>query len=434
MFKSTFFLTVIFNGVCKYHATNRFATFTTKSIDMVNFRMIALTCDRPSRLLLGQQNPWEHMLNHAILRSKNPVNTILHIGDQIYPDDEDIQDADKIFNEIYDTCTPSKKVLMSLRGRELWRNKYRNVFSTPGKVSVLSRVSNLMIWSDNDVANDFTTMKNEDGSQTYHPHFLKCGMRTYREYQRRLWDPKCPLDVDNKDVKEWHSHTYGCIGIFMFDLRGNRITSDGVQMSDRSLISSKQWEDFETFLLNPNLRAVILCSETPFVGDEPKTVKEKVKESLKMNFLMDHWSFNEDELIRLLDSCFSWKLAGEEKGIGKDVLLIGGDIHCGVTSVIRDNETGLLINHITTSPVTNHVCDFFPSLSGNISDRYNFSHLPLGKQFRNYADVRINVEEEEVFIQARLIPISTDIFKNLTWATKLDSKWTTMARANTVSD
>ena len=67
--------------------------------------MIALTCDRPSRLLLGQQNPWEHMLNHAILRSKNPVNTILHIGDQIYPDDEDIQDADKIFNEIYDLAS-----------------------------------------------------------------------------------------------------------------------------------------------------------------------------------------------------------------------------------------------------------------------------------------------------------------------------------------
>ena len=274
-----------------------------------------------------------------------------------------------------------------------------------------------MIWSDNDVANNFTTMKNEDGSQAYHPHFLKCGMRTYREYQRRLWDPKCLLDVDNEDVKEWHSHIYGCIGIFMFDLRGNRITSDGIQMSERWLISSKQWEDFENFLLNPNLRAIILCSETPFVWDEPKAVKEKVRESLKMNHLMDYWSFHEEELIRLLDSCFSWKLAGEEKGIGKDVIMIGGEIHCGVTSVIRDNETGLLINHITTSPVTNHVDDFVPSLSGNISNRYNFSHLPLGKHFRNYADVRINIEEEEVFIQARLIPISTDIFKIDTWAT-----------------
>ncbi len=30
---------------------------------------------------------------------------------------------------------------------------------------MLSKVSNLMIWSDNDVANDFTTLKAEDGEQ-----------------------------------------------------------------------------------------------------------------------------------------------------------------------------------------------------------------------------------------------------------------------------
>ncbi len=52
-----------------------------------------------------------------------------------------------------------------IRGRELWRNKYRNVFSREGKVDVLSKVSNLMIWSDNDVANDFTTLKTADGEQ-----------------------------------------------------------------------------------------------------------------------------------------------------------------------------------------------------------------------------------------------------------------------------
>ena len=52
-----------------------------------------------------------------------------------------------------------------IRGRELWRNKYRNVFSREGKVDVLSKVSNLMIWSDNDVANDFTTLKTAAGEQ-----------------------------------------------------------------------------------------------------------------------------------------------------------------------------------------------------------------------------------------------------------------------------
>ena len=34
-----------------------------------------------------------------------------------------------------------------------------------GKVDVLSKVSNLMIWSDNDVANDFTTLKTPTGEQ-----------------------------------------------------------------------------------------------------------------------------------------------------------------------------------------------------------------------------------------------------------------------------
>jgi hypothetical protein len=53
-----------------------------------------------------------------------------------------------------------------------------------------------------DVANDFTTMKNADGSQKYHGHFLQCGMRTYREYQRRLWDPECQpaLPEETKEV------------------------------------------------------------------------------------------------------------------------------------------------------------------------------------------------------------------------------------------
>ena len=36
--------------------------------------------------------------------------------------------------------------------------------------------------------------------------------------------------------------------------------------------------------------------------------------------------------------------------------MLGGDIHCGVTSDIHDEETELSIRHVTTSPVTNHVC------------------------------------------------------------------------------
>jgi hypothetical protein len=54
-----------------------------------------------------------------------------------------------------------------------------NTIYREGKVDVLSKVSNLMIWSDNDVANDFTTMKTETGEQVRkakeaaNPTFLK---------------------------------------------------------------------------------------------------------------------------------------------------------------------------------------------------------------------------------------------------------------------
>ena len=71
--------------------------------------------------------------------------------------------------------------------------------------SSLQQGCHLMIWSDNDVANDFTTMKDQAGDQAYPPAFLQSGADTcrrvditdvisigiemYREYQRQLWDP-----------------------------------------------------------------------------------------------------------------------------------------------------------------------------------------------------------------------------------------------------
>ena len=62
-----------------------------------------------------------------------------------------------------------------------------------------------------------------------------------------------------------------------------------------------------------------MCSETPFVGDEPAVCKAKVEEDPNMDFLRDHWPYNEDELIRLLDLCFNFKAEGERSGIGREV-------------------------------------------------------------------------------------------------------------------
>ncbi len=391
---------VVFHGVCKFHVNTKKTKFRTRSEIVNSFRFLVVSCDRPSRLLLGQSNPWIHMLKRS-----QGVDLVLHVGDQIYPDNEDIAHADDIFNDVFDELPHDKQRVMMLRGRTLWRNKYRGVFSAQGKAQLLAQVPNLMIWSDNDVANDFTTLKNANGQQKYHRKFLQCGMRTYREYQRRLWDPDCSLQL-RPEMSEWHFHFFGStIGVFMFDLRSNRVDGFGKQHSDRPLLSEAQWADFEAFLARPGLRVAVLCSETPFLGEEPSTAKANVTKK-GFDFLRDHWPYNDSELIRLLDLCFNWKRVG-----GREVLLIGGDIHCGVSSAVADSESGLSIQHLTASPVTNHVCKFFPPLEGVISPRYAFTHVPLGKRFRNYADVTVNiVDESRVNVQANLIPVSTDIF------------------------
>ena len=67
--------------------------------------------------------------------------------------------------------------------------------------------------------------------------------------------------------------SYGPVGIFLMDMRGNRITANGVQHSDNVMVSNEQWDAILQFYNNPDLKVIILCSEIPFVGDEPETIQ-----------------------------------------------------------------------------------------------------------------------------------------------------------------
>ena len=95
--------------------------------------LISISISRPSRLLLGQLNPWKFITNKIIGSSNDNVDidVILHLGDQVYPDDENISHAAKIFAKLYDDMDESKQNDMMDRGRELYREKYRKDFNMP---------------------------------------------------------------------------------------------------------------------------------------------------------------------------------------------------------------------------------------------------------------------------------------------------------------
>ena len=399
----------VFSGVRKEDATRCFAIFKTKPNpeDIRTFSILALSCDRPDRMLLGQKNPW-----YEIARKTYNTDVVLHLGDQVYNKGEDNDNTMHLFDKEYESLNDKQKQKMKKRARALLRKKYRQTWNKKMTHSSLQQGSHLMIWSDNDVANDFTTLKDQKGDQAYPPPFLQCGIEVYRKYQRILWEPEClreyTMPADDEYFSEFHSHIYGPIGIFMIDLRGNRITGDGVQKSENPLISDLQWDAIEKFFNNDDLKVIIMASEIPFVGNNPDVIQEQAE---KFDFLKDHWPYNLDDLVRLLDLCFNWKSQDED---GREVLLLGGDIHCGVTSVIRDNQTDLTINHLTTSPVTNHVCKFFPDLHGELNERYSYDHIALGINQRNYAEINITIKPE-FSVTAQLKAISTNMYKITDW-------------------
>mmetsp|Transcript_41900 Transcript_41900/g.54012 ORF Transcript_41900/g.54012 Transcript_41900/m.54012 type:complete len:552 (-) Transcript_41900:142-1797(-) len=394
----------VFSGLSRGSALKCFAVFKTKDENPKQFKIIAVSCDRPSRLFHGQVNPWSIMHKQV-----GPVDCMLHLGDQVYAyASEEIDVFMDTFDKEYDQASPEMKQKMMQRGRELMRRKYRQVYGLPEQKKIYRHSSHLMIWSDNDVANDFTTKKKADGSQGYHPAFLQCAMEVYREYQRLLWDHECAGDLPQTEepLEEWHSHIYGDIGIFLIDMRGNRINGKGVQL-EAPLVCDKQWNDLEAMLKLENLKVLVVCSEIPFVTDSPEIVKAN---AVKVPFLVDHWCYNEADIAKLLELVFNWKNSQP----GREVVLVGGDIHTGVTSIIRDAETGLEIPHLTTSPITNKVCNFFSAAEGKVNDRFSFEHAWLGNTSRNWAEINIDLDGK-IEVDAKLVPVSTDEYAEMEW-------------------
>jgi len=265
-----------------------------------------------------------------------------------------------------------------------------------------------MIWSDNDVSNDFSTLRKKDGSQEYDADYLAVAMSVYRGYQRALWDPPTSLMSIAEfralpSLKEWHFHTYGPCGIFLIDSRGNRIRPTGELMPGLpDLMCEEQRKAITDAFALPNLRCMVLCSEIPFLGPDPTTVKEAAK---KFEFLVDHWAHQLHELVWLMDQAFSWKAAVP----GREVLLLGGDIHVGVDSTVMDEQTGLSIRQITASPITNHVCEYHCALEGRLNDRYTYKHTPKPKE-RNFASVELDFRGNSVAMEANLV-CASDVTK-----------------------
>eukprot|EP00429_Kryptoperidinium_foliaceum_P039590 CAMPEP_0176176422 /NCGR_PEP_ID=MMETSP0120_2-20121206/90368_1 /TAXON_ID=160619 /ORGANISM="Kryptoperidinium foliaceum, Strain CCMP 1326" /LENGTH=229 /DNA_ID=CAMNT_0017514469 /DNA_START=1 /DNA_END=688 /DNA_ORIENTATION=+ len=136
----------------------------------------------------GATNPWA---NVASLCKSGDCDVMLHLGDQVYTWENGrmLAAQAKMEGIRRDFTTPEVAQRMELNASRELQESYNFTWSLPEQASALAHSSHLMIWSDNDVTNDFTVLRKPDGSQEYSAEFLTVAMQVYRIYQRSLWDP-----------------------------------------------------------------------------------------------------------------------------------------------------------------------------------------------------------------------------------------------------
>jgi len=261
---------VCFSGLCYSQTQTTIAKFKTFSTEPQLLRVAVVSCDRPERHLEGEPNMWKFLSQRV---DAGEVDLVLHIGDQVYAENESV-DAAAIFRhaDFADAANPEhefrKFAEVFKKAQNRLRDVYRFTWNLPFTQKVLSSVPNLMIWSDNDIYNDFTIAPG--ASQI----LIKIGQEVYRNYQRQLWDPDYEENL-GLTPEEQHFHKYGALGVMMLDMRGNKLDIDGNHFPDNKIVSEKQWSQIADMLADPNIKAVMCCSEIPFVSDPPELTAQK---------------------------------------------------------------------------------------------------------------------------------------------------------------
>ena len=350
------------------------------------FNVGAVSCNYLPRR--GSSELWADLRDRYVMpEGSGHLDLLLHLGDQVYQD-ETFAKALSILDGA-STATPSqeRKIL------ELYRSIYRMTWAGYRPLrEVLANVPNLMIWDDHEITDDW-------GSDPSHskpsPEFCvgTLGRRVYREYQRQLWDDFDP-EEDPADGLEHHKHRWGPVGVLFVDQRGGR--SFGRDAS-RPYLSVPQWEDISSALGDggyfANVRALLVVTSVPlaYLGDAISKIG-----STFVNDLEDHWAWgpHRKEQIEMVRALRRWKQGSPE---GRELLVLGGDVHVGGRTEILHNEN-VVFRQLITSPVSNKPPGpiLFWGLRGllevddGLGGSYRFEHDDFTRT-RNYGIVLIRV-------------------------------------------
>lgn len=377
---------ITFKGVASTDLKGRVRTFAT---NLNKLNIAAVSCNFFARR--DKTDLWANLKD--VYLDKREVDLVLHVGDQIYGDSTFARALG-----IIESNEPKSKKAQDEQILEGYRRLYRVWWNDPSTRYVLANVSNLMIWDDHEIRDDWGSREADYDPKSSEYRIGTLARQVYREYQRQLWDD-FDINVKPNTSDEHHFHVWGAIGVLFVDQRSGR--SFGRDAA-RPYLGTRQWDQIEGALKTGDLskvRALIAVTSVPLVylGRNVTNLGSSFADDL-----YDHWSYviHSKEQIEMLRALREWKQGGNNQ---KELLVVGGDVHVGGYTDIK-HEGKTMFKQLITSPITNTPPKWYEfyglkilteveqSLPGS---SYSFEHYGLTNK-RNYGIIIVRVPTDGV--------------------------------------
>mmetsp|Transcript_49329 Transcript_49329/g.117090 ORF Transcript_49329/g.117090 Transcript_49329/m.117090 type:complete len:556 (-) Transcript_49329:233-1900(-) len=383
------------------------ATFKTMS-ETGQCRVGVVSCNK---IYVSQNSKGEDawgLLKHRVLAGD--LDCLLHVGDQVYADHEygDFEDGnptkvdekkflEKLKHEGGECIFLNAKLyLESLGGydqwssgeetvREMFRKLYRQTWSYPATAAVLANVPNSMLPDDHEFRDDWGDREEDYDRRGIAWFIARCGYRVFREYQ-------AALNGGDGDKTQESSHQFfpehlvfpdflpqQKVGLLSLDTRckaflqpsypyaeksSNKLYPDANDSSGEAspFLGQAQWDDVTAALkdggaLSSAMHLILATSCPPtFLGEKGTKF---IVDYLGGNDFYGSWAHprNMPELLRLLGLLKEWKA----RKPGRQVVIVGGDVHSGAISEISQSKSPLF-TQLTASPVSNKTLT--PAMAG----------------------------------------------------------------------
>ena len=273
---------VHFIGIARWNRHRGVVTTAPSSNTLSSLTMAFVHGDRPDSLGASEKNPWK-LLHEQLEFPWGGPDIVVHVGAQV--------DPSGCFHEVISLLRRggSERGILEEVAKDRIRNMYRFAWSLPHTKEVLARCSNVMIWSDVDLAEGFDQ---PDGgpalgaeSSSWGPIILRLVRSVFREYQRQLWEPDSnsggtktmvgmnsgseltpdaspawsPLE-GRGGVSERVTLRWGPVALCLLDTYGSRLGASGhVLHNVPSLLSDQHWRDLATTFADDSLRALVVA-------------------------------------------------------------------------------------------------------------------------------------------------------------------------------